>query len=370
MVEYKCYLSERVFFMLKNDAQPSRLPWADILKFLGIFSIVWGHTLSSGAVRQYLYSFHVPLFFFVIGLYFKAPTMSFGRFFKKKTISLLVPYFSFAVISILIFSVLGKLASTSLDADVADFSLRTNLLEMLIGQCRANRPLWFLPSIFVFYILCFGLIKLTEKLPKHIRTATYLLVILGSAVLCALNSNTIRIVALFWKIDVSVFMLSFFLIAILLKPLFLRCATNRTSFLLSILLLLLGGFLAFRNGEVDYLSNNYGNVLLFYFSSICTVVGFCFISMFISHRNIRILNKTLTYVGQRTLPILLMHKFPILFFQVLFPWTKQPLKNSDPYVGFAVAIVSIAGCLFVELIWQKLFGMVISKIHKNKQATK
>lgn len=356
--------------MYKNIGQQPRLLWADALKFFGILAIVWGHTISSGAVRQYLYSFHVPLFFFAIGLYFKPSKISFGCFCKKKAISLLVPYFAFAVISVLIFAVLGELASSALSADVADFSLRTNLLEMFIGQCRANRPLWFLPCMFVFYILCFGLTKFTEKLSNRVHTVIYVFAIVGSVVLCALNSIIFKIGALFWKADVSLFMLCFFLIAIMIKPLLVQSVVNWASLLSNILLLLLGCFLAFQNSAVDYLSNSYGNVLLFYLSSICTILALCFISMLISHLNIQVFSKILTYVGQRTLPILLMHKFPILFFQVLFPWTKQSLKNSNPYVGLVVAIVSIAGCLIVDLIWQKIFGVIKLKIRRNKQATK
>jgi fucose 4-O-acetylase-like acetyltransferase len=103
-----------VFIVSKNIGQQPRLLWVDVLKFFGILAIVWGHTLSSGAVRQYLYSFHVPLFFFAIGLYFKPSKTPFGCFCKEKAISLLFPYFAFAVISVLIFAVLGGLASSAL----------------------------------------------------------------------------------------------------------------------------------------------------------------------------------------------------------------------------------------------------------------
>ena len=80
-----------------------RKDWIDIVKFWGMLAIVWGHTLSSGNVRHYLYSFHVPLFFFVIGLYFSEPKQSFWKFTAKKTKALLIPFFSFAIISILIY---------------------------------------------------------------------------------------------------------------------------------------------------------------------------------------------------------------------------------------------------------------------------
>ena len=354
--------------MSRTIQKSSRLLWADILKFWGIFAIVLGHTLSNGAVNQYLYSFHVPLFFFAIGLYFKPTETSFGRFFAKKALSLLVPYLAFAVISILIFSVLGQLVSSSLGSDATDFSLRSNLLEMLIGQCRANRPLWFLPCMFAFYIPCLGLTKCTKKLAKPFKIVIFAVVIAGSIALCMLNSYALKIDALFWKVDVAIIMLCFFAVAVLVKPLLAQQITLLVSFVLAVLFLLIGGVLAFQNSTVGYLSNSYGNVWIFYSSSICTILGFSYLSIVISRLNIQIINKILTYVGQRTLPILLMHKFPILFFQVLFPYTKQPLKNNNPYVGLAVAIVSIAGCLIVEQIWKKIFGIIISKTRREKQA--
>ncbi len=352
--------------MSKIIQTSSRLLWADILKFWGIFAIVWGHTLSDGAVHQYLYSFHVPLFFFVIGLYFKPPRVSFVCFCKRKANSLIVPYFAFAVISVLIFSVLGSIAASALSSDIADFSLSANLLEMLVGQCRANRPLWFLPCMFIFYILCFGLTKFTEKLSTPVQITIFIIVIVISVALCVFNSVVVKIDSLFWKVDVAVFMLCFFVIAFWVKPLLMQRITTFASVLLTTMFLLIGGILAFQNSAIGYLSNHYGNVWLFYSSSICTILGFCYLSIVISHLNVQVINKALGYVGQRTLPILLMHKFPILFFQVLFPWTKQPLKNNNSYVGLVVAIVSIAGCLIVDFIW----GVILSKIKVSKSIEK
>lgn len=351
--------------MSKNNGQQPFLRWADVLKFWGILAIVWGHTLSRGAVHQYLYSFHVPLFFFVIGLYFKASQVSFCRFCKKKAISLLLPYLAIAVLSVLIFAVLGELASSALGYDGVDFSLRTNLLEILTGQCRANRPLWFLPCMFVFYILCYGLTKLAEKRTGSIRAAIYMLAIAGSVALCGINSAFFHISGLFWKADVSVFMLSFFSLAAIIKPILAKPKANWVCALLAFFLFLLGGYLAFRNSLVGYLSNSYGDVLLFYLSATCTVLALCFVSILLSQVNIQTVTRAMVYVGKRTLPILLMHKFPILFFQVLFPWTKQPLKNNDPYVGLVVAIVSIGACLIAERIWQNLSNMV-TKARRNQ----
>jgi fucose 4-O-acetylase-like acetyltransferase len=126
--------------------------------------------------------------------------------------------------------------------------------------------------------------------------------------------------------------------------------------------LTLGGILAFQNTTVGYRDNRYGNVFLFYASALFTVLGLCFISILMARVNLGFVQKALTYAGQKTLPILLMHKFPILFFQVLFPWTRQPLKNNDPVVGFLTAVVSIAACLAVD----KLLEIILAFCFKKK----
>ena len=347
--------------MSNTTQQPSRMLWADILKFWGILAIAWGHTLNDGAVMKYLYSFHVAIFFFAVGLYFKSPRISFGSFCKKRAISLLVPYFIFAVISTLIYAVLGKVASVSLDAGVTDFSLRTNLYDILTGRCRANRPLWFLPSMFIFSILCFGFTKLTDKCSNRLRTLMYILAATLSIVLCIISGLDSRGHVMFWKANTAVFLFGFFVFAIMGKPLLMGTSVKFHSILLMVLLLVLGCILALQNIAVSYPSNTYGNVLLFYISATCTIFGLCLLSIFISHANIPIIHKTLAYVGQHTLPILLMHKFPILFFQVLFPWTRQPMKNNNVFVGLVVALLSIAGCLAVAQIWKKALGTILSK---------
>lgn len=63
-----------------------RIAWIDIAKAIAIFFIVLGHQLPSGPLCGYLYSFHVPLFFFLSGLTFntaKEPKNFFPRKSKK-----------------------------------------------------------------------------------------------------------------------------------------------------------------------------------------------------------------------------------------------------------------------------------------------
>ncbi len=62
----------------------------DIAKGLAIFSVVLAH-LDTGLKGQIIYLFHMPFFFIVSG-YLHHTDVREGRYFKKKCISLLVPY--------------------------------------------------------------------------------------------------------------------------------------------------------------------------------------------------------------------------------------------------------------------------------------
>lgn len=340
--------------MTERLKENTRLEWIDVVKFFGIFAIVWGHTLSDGAVHRYLYSFHVPLFFFVIGLFFTSPKQDFLPFIRKKARGLLVPYFVFATVSILVFAVLGNVAAAALGTDISAHSLGNNLLEMLTGRCRANQALWFLPCLFVFYVVLFWVTKAVQQKSTGVKRAVWVLVLVLSAALCFFNASVWKIRSFFWNIEIAVFMLFFFAAAVLLRGLFQEGLKTKTALLLAVLFLVLGGVAARFNPAIIYVVNYYGNVFLFYFGATCTAVGLCFLSMALVRTRFAVLRRLLVFTGQKTLPILLLHKFPVLFFQVVFPVTKPLLKENNAPVGFLVAALSIAACLFADFLYQKI----------------
>lgn len=44
-----------------------RIDWIDYAKAIGIFLVVVGHTYAGNALTNWIYSFHMPLFFFLSG---------------------------------------------------------------------------------------------------------------------------------------------------------------------------------------------------------------------------------------------------------------------------------------------------------------
>ena len=73
-----------------EENKKNRIKSIDIAKAIGIFLIVLGHTLEFGELRKFIYSFHVPLFFFLSGLCFSRKKNII--FIKKKILTIYVPY--------------------------------------------------------------------------------------------------------------------------------------------------------------------------------------------------------------------------------------------------------------------------------------
>ena len=69
---------------MKTAAQ--RIAWIDWAKAIGILLVLWG---------QWIYSFHIPLFFFISGYLAKnSYQLPFKAFAKKYARSLVIPYFT------------------------------------------------------------------------------------------------------------------------------------------------------------------------------------------------------------------------------------------------------------------------------------
>lgn len=76
-----------------------RIEFIDVAKGVTILSVILGHTIPAGFVRTLIYSFHMPLFFFLSGFFFRPlPRKTLAR---RKSRQLLFPYFLTCLLLIL-----------------------------------------------------------------------------------------------------------------------------------------------------------------------------------------------------------------------------------------------------------------------------
>ncbi len=157
-----------------------RLHWIDALKGIGIILVVLAHHSLPISLDTYIFSFHMPLFFFISGFLFDFDKYaeSARNFVKERFKSLIIPYFFFALITCLFYFIMDELFTPGVPT--IEFFEHIILLEksivhgafhILLGFGLAvsyNPPLWFLSCLFVTELLFYGLAKKHYSEPRKI----------------------------------------------------------------------------------------------------------------------------------------------------------------------------------------------------------
>ncbi|MPM71331.1 hypothetical protein SDC9_118295 [bioreactor metagenome] len=151
-----------------------RLHWIDALKGIGIMLVVFAHHSLPVALDTYIFSFHMPLFFFISGFLFDFGKYaeSASNFIKGRFRSLIVPYFCFALITCLFYFLLD----TAFQPGVTniDFFQNSALYEIYsimyaLGPLVSyNPPLWFLSCLFITELLFYGFAKKYSEEPRKL----------------------------------------------------------------------------------------------------------------------------------------------------------------------------------------------------------
>jgi fucose 4-O-acetylase-like acetyltransferase len=136
-----------------------RIEYLDIARGIGILLVVLGHNdfeVISLFIHQVIYSFHIPLFFFLSG-YFINTSIPFFEFFKKRFNALLKPYL-FTIFLIYF---------TSISFEKMSFQTAIGrIVKSLYGSGHYIDwvQLWFLPHLFVVSLYAFIFITVVSKL--------------------------------------------------------------------------------------------------------------------------------------------------------------------------------------------------------------
>ncbi|NDW18228.1 hypothetical protein D0T53_04750 [Dysgonomonas sp. 216] len=126
----------------------NRIIWIDLAKAFGIFLVVIGHLISTdNLVGRWIYSFHMPFFFFLSGLCF-SNKYNFTVFVKRKFKSLIIPYLYIG----LIISVLYLFIYSFED-----------ILNNIRHHFFNYGAMWFIPVLFFTEILFFPITRIKNK---------------------------------------------------------------------------------------------------------------------------------------------------------------------------------------------------------------
>lgn len=329
----------------------NRIQYIDIARGIGILLVVLGHNdfaLVSPFVYQVIYSFHMPLFFFLSG-FFINPSTGFWEFVRRRFNSLLKPYL-FTIFMIYFLSV----SFEKMSFQTALFRITKSLYGS--GYYLDWVQLWFLPNLFVVSLYAYLFLNIFNRLDNRW---------LRWGILLATLAISIPFLKIFYPFPFQIFGrnyelygLPFSLDLVLLSGFFfilgseLRQITAEETFNSPILLagtgivLLLLNF--FFDAKIDFNTRLYESFLINTAEAVFGILFILALSRQIELRSER-LASLFRYFGQVSLIILIFH-VPIQDF-----WAQKVLAVTDNtqlsiWTGF---FMGVAGSILIYELFIK-----------------
>lgn len=137
----------------------------DLSKALAIFLVTIGHS-TKGPISDFIYSFHMPLFFFISGLFLSKYFVIPWEFVRKRTYSLIIPAF---IIGILVFAERLYIED--------DFSIAIWQQKHSLGYILTYFP-WFIICLYI----CSLIIIFTKSIIKNDITTTLFIIVISFAI--------------------------------------------------------------------------------------------------------------------------------------------------------------------------------------------
>ena len=306
----------------------------DVLRGIAILFIVIGHFFNGYPFVDYIYIFHVPMFFFISGLCLNL-NMSWRSYFLKKFKSIVIPYIFFGIIII---------PSTFIFmTDLSLYSLLTVVIKYVIQQRYTT--MWFLSALYVSEILFYLIVKFSYKY-RNQEKANLIVVGFISAFTIIMSIYEAKVnVAWPWNADIGILCISFLSTGYLFKKCFyskIKKVNATYKFIIAISMCVLG----MSMGIISLISSTqrfdlfYGAIGIPYLSitsAILVSIGGLLLCQFCSW------SRLLQLIGRHTMCIYALHQ--MLFKQIFF----QIFKVSSIPIIFVSMILSIFLCLIIDV---------------------
>ncbi len=349
----------------------NRLRHVDIARGIAILLVVFGHNWlvclswqEKGKLWESLYSFHLPLFFFLSGVLFK-PERGLNYLVIRKADSLLKPYF--VVLALITGVLLVRFIIVTHPTEVGFLAIIGYYGHVLLGIIGYYskfiygtasllpfdwEQLWFLPHLWVLFIFSYAFLKVVGYENQSTLIKSFFLLILlsfGCLTIGLLGTQKVipRLATLGLPFSIEILSLTafYFLCGYTIRQFVKEINTVENNVVL--LFIAIAAFLSlhyFFNYRIDLTARVYDNPL------VCTAEAFSGIYITIAASRIisrnELIGNALAYIGTASIFILIFH-------QIIQERIWDYLHNVillGPYLS-AVAAFPIGVCIPL-LLWE------------------
>lgn len=313
-----------------------RIEYIDVAKGIGILLVYVGHcstgTPDISSVIEWIYAFHMPLFFFASGLLFPREKMHILTFYRNKFASLVIPYILFSIIHYVTFKM---------------FHMPAGAIGIVLHGWGSN-ALWFIPILLLANIAQYHIV-FGKWYAKLVSILSIIMLLIWKSVtndwlpycvselpwfyMCLLTGYLMKSVIL--KLNSIKYQWVYGVIGLIILTLFVFCIAYP------------------YNENYRHQDNDVFCWIMRYGIGILGSISVILISMSIATKKTS--SKVLSWFGTNSLVILCTHQ---LFYKILQTVNYQPIIRG----GYNHLIVwALVVC--VILIYNKYFLPIIKKIH-------
>ena len=337
----------------------NRIAYIDLIKVLSIFLVILGHsTICGGWTKQWLYAFHMPVFFALYGLSYdrerhEARDFLTWEFVKQKAMRLMLP----ALIWALLYSILHW-STKGLPSPMRALGL-LYLSQASLKSAGSLTSIWFLPCMFLAVLLTELIMQGITHTSHSTRRRNFLLIAL-SVVLSVITFALPNIPQGYpWCINLvplaCCFILTGFLTRQLINHLDGKRPVRPILWVCILILSFIGICSTFTYNlrfipifNADMASAHFGFPLIYLFDAILGLFMMVALSKLTCPKR---LHPIVAFMGANTLAIFLIHK-PLII------WLSDHLKTA----GHRHDLFAIAASLVILLV-SSLIAYLINKIY-------
>ncbi len=276
---------------------PARKSYIDIAKGIGIILVVLGHLdANSDMSRNLIYSFHMPLFFFLSGLFVKTD-IPFADYLKKYAKTVYLPFAFFVLFDIVLTTVLDLCSGKNAFLNFGNKLLTFTGLKLGV----MNIALWFLFGLFLIHLVFYFVNK-----NRRVKISALLLTVLF------VFMRTKLTLPHYCLYVVAIPCFGFYIFGNLLKTsvfsLAEKVSKQKTIFtVLSLAIFVLIFYTSNQTTCIDTTIYRYGNPFLYYVNAVLGILGTLMISVILS--DFAKADKFLGFYGRNSIYILVTHYY-------------------------------------------------------------
>lgn len=339
-----------------------RIDWIDNLRGLAIILVIIGHVhvVYPSWLKTEIYSFHMPLFFFLSGMVFSISKYnSFFEFLRKKIRTIVVPLILFSIIAWTINYLYYYVLLNNIEVDSIQGYIGKLIVESH-GDASYRSAFWFLPAIFTSQIILFFIVKYSKE---WLAAILYIVFAMIGGVYIQCGGP-----ALPWCVD-----LIFVTVPFMGAGYFIRKNWTKISRYVNVYSMILGLVInlctmyvnyTIMGKEIDLNSGDIGNPILYFVSACAGILAL--VSLFTSKTMKKANLPILKYAGKNSILFYVLSDMTfiisdILIFNILKLNTEGFSQSIQIVVMLLYVMITIAILWIITRTFARVFDVILGK---------